>query len=140
MRSWLAHAAVFICVFGGFWGYCEWWQCHQAPEALARSVADVGGYVVTDAGDETYNGVYVRVRSHAPPDAVYFKAELPHRYLWEGPPEWHLSTERAVPADGYVTEPGADVTGTWVVDGAIGPAPTVSRIPEVPEPMMVADR
>jgi len=133
MRGRLAHAAVFICVFCLFFGYCEWWKSRPEvmPEVNAFVPPDSGAYFVEGAGDETFNGAYIPMP--CPDEVPCFVKQAPTRYLWRSPNRWHLSTEPAIMADGYMCEAEASISSEWVVDGACGPPPRVSRIPEFAE-------
>ncbi|MFW5867032.1 MAG: hypothetical protein ACOCX2_04405, partial [Armatimonadota bacterium] len=133
MRSRFAHAAVFIGVFCLFLGYCEWWKSRpeMLPEMNAWAPPHHGAYVVEGAADETFNGVYLPMPSHE--EVPCFIKQGPPRFLWRSPSRWHLSTEPAMIADGYMSEIEGSASSEWVPDGAPGPAPSVSRLPEFAE-------
>jgi hypothetical protein len=125
MRSRFAHAAVFIGVFCLFTGYCKWWSSRVETHfrATAGSSRDRGAVMVSGAGDDTFNGIYVGV-SVDEGGPCYVKRS-PYRCLWPGASCWRLSTESGLLADGYMTDADSPITGEWRVDGACKPAPRV---------------
>lgn len=128
MRSRLAQAVVFVCVFCLVMGYCKWWNARQGPgpRVNAQSPPDCGAYAVMGAPDESFNGVYVPLGAHD--GRPCYCKEAPRRFLWRSETGWHLSTEPGMLADGYMCEAGAPPTGEWVADGAAAPGPTIAQV------------
>lgn len=132
MRRRLIEVAFFVCVFCLFTGYCKWWEARSPTDGRVNAMTppDYGALVVIEAGDDTYNGVYVPISSHG--GAPCYCKSVPDRFLWRDASGWHLSTEIGMPADGYISRSERPVTKTWRVDGACSPAPWVSALPEFP--------
>jgi hypothetical protein len=132
MRTGVGQVIVFVCVFCLFVGYCKWWngRQEQSRHFAAVSPPDYGGYAVTGAADSSFNGVYIPLNAFA--GFPCYGKEAPPRFLWQDEVGWHLSCQPGVLADGYMTEPGAPVVGSWECDGAADPAPSVV-------PIMVAE-
>lgn len=128
MRRRCAEVAVFVCVFGLFLGYCEWWE-HRSCEPAAPVSPHPEIYaaiIVSDAGDDSFNGVYEPL--FQADGTCYFKSD-PDRFLWCDGRRWHLGTEPGRLADGYMGVDGSSDRARWCLDGASAPAPEVCFIP-----------
>ena len=127
MRTRLAQAAVFVTVFCLFLGYCRWWKA-RSPEAEGEALRNVNfdAFVVSGAGDGTFNGLYA---SRPREDPYCFIKDDPRRYLWCDAEGWHLTTTPGVPGDGYVMAWQEPTEEAWSADGAPAPAPLLRVVP-----------
>lgn len=83
-------------------------------------------YIVSGAGDGTYNGTYTSAGSHG--GSPYYAKAAPVRYLYIVLAQWMLGD--ALPmmfADYFGTDGEALPANPWSVGGGVGPAPTVFR-------------
>jgi hypothetical protein len=141
MKTYLPHVLTFVLVFALVVGYgevCEW-QANR-PEAVAapepvRSVDGMAGWLVSGAGDGSYNGAYTEAGTYNGFPA--YEIAGGGRFLWAMPEmeliQWFLS-ESLGGAAAYVSAfDTALPANPWSAVLGTDPAPTVSEYVPPPE-------
>ncbi len=141
MKAYMPHVLTFVLVFALVVGYgevCEW-QANR-PEAIAavaapepvRSVDGMAGWLVSGAGDDSYNGTYEIGGTHGGRPYYAYAGATGTRYLfWQTDGEqWALDRflGAAAAAEAYYCYGGGELPGTWEATSGTPPAPTVSEI------------
>ena len=142
MRRFGACAGVFVVAFLAMVGYCRWWlwledtreaeaQAAEAQIDAARSEDGMAGWLVSGAGDGSYNGAYTEAGTHNG-QAYYTNAAEDRVLAWnDDDGRWVLHT--ALPTDfgdgeywGEDDEPLHG--GTRSAQAGAAPAPNLSEI------------
>lgn len=138
MRAYMPHVLTFLLAFAAVVGYGEFctWRANRAEAVAAvaapdqvRSVDGMAGWLVSGAGDASFDGPYVEAGDHEGVAYYTIGSGVDTRYLFKDEGYWWLARSLDWAGADYVSA-GADLPGNpWDVQiGPSAPAPNLSEI------------